>query len=38
MSKKKEKKAGKHMKKFELANKLTTFLEMRPGESFVLKQ
>ena len=38
MSKKKEKKAGKHMKKSELADKLVTFLEMKAGEFFVLKQ
>ena len=38
MSKRKEKKAGKHMKKSELADKLVTFFEMRPSEYFVLKQ
>ena len=38
MSKKKEKKASKHMKKSELADKLVTFLEMKAGEFFVLKQ
>ena len=38
MSKRKEKKAGKHLKKSELADKLVTFFEMRPSEYFVLKQ
>ena len=30
MTKKKEKKAGKHMKKRELAEKLMTWMKMRP--------
>lgn len=38
MTKKKEKKAGKHMKKSELAEKLMTWMQMRPGESFATKQ
>lgn len=38
MTKKKEKKAGKHMKKSELAEKLMTWMQMRPGEDFALKQ
>ena len=38
MTKKKEKKAGKHMRKSELANQLMTWMEMRPGEDFALKQ
>ena len=38
MAKKKEKKAGKHMKKGELADKLITFFQMRPNESFASKQ
>ena len=38
MSKKKEKKAGKHMKKSQLAEKLITFFQMRPNYSFGVKQ
>lgn len=38
MTKKKEKKAGKHMKKYELAEKLMTWIQMRPGEDFATKQ
>ena len=38
MTKKKEKKAGKHMKKSALAEQLMTWMQMRPGETFVLKQ
>ena len=38
MTKKKEKKAGKHMKKNELAGMLMTWMQMRPGEDFALKQ
>ena len=38
MTKKKEKKAGKHMKKSELAEQLMTWMQMRPGEDFALKQ
>ena len=38
MAKEKEKKAGKHMKKGELADKLITFFQMRPNESFASKQ
>ena len=38
MTKKKEKKAGKHMRKSELAEKLMTWMQMRPGESFASKQ
>ena len=38
MAKKKEKKAGKHMKKSELADKLITFFQMRPNEAFAAKQ
>ena len=38
MTKKKEKKAGKHMRKSELAAQLMTWMEMRPGEDFALKQ
>ena len=38
MTKKKEKKAGKHMKKSELAEKLMTWMQMRPGEDFATKQ
>ena len=38
MAKKKEKKAGKHMKKGELADKLITFFQMRPNEAFAPKQ
>ena len=38
MAKKKEKKAGKHMKKGELADKLITFFQMRPNEAFAAKQ
>ncbi|MBQ8521730.1 MAG: ribonuclease R, partial [Bacteroides sp.] len=38
MSKKKEKKAGKHMKKGQLAEKLITFFQMRPNDTFGTKQ
>ncbi len=38
MSKKKDKKAGKHMKKSQLAEKLITFFQMRPNDSFGTKQ
>ena len=38
MTKKKEKKAGKHMKKSELAELLMTWMQMRPGEDFAIKQ
>ena len=38
MTKKKEKKAGKHLKKSELAEQLMTWMQMRPGEDFALKQ
>lgn len=38
MTKKKEKKAGKHMRKSELAEQLMTWMQMRPGEDFALKQ
>ena len=38
MTKKKEKKAGKHMKKNELAGMLMTWMQMRPGEDFATKQ
>ena len=38
MTKKKEKKAGKHMRKSELAEKLMTWMQMRPGEDFAIKQ
>ncbi len=38
MTKKKEKKAGKHMRKSELAEKLMTWMQIRPGESFASKQ
>ena len=38
MTKKKEKKAGKHMRKSELAEQLMTWMQMRPGENFALKQ
>ena len=38
MTKKKEKKAGKHMRKNELAEKLMTWLQMRPNEDFASKQ
>ncbi|MBO5080690.1 MAG: ribonuclease R, partial [Bacteroidaceae bacterium] len=38
MTKKKEKKAGKHMRKSELAEKLMTWMQMRPGEDFATKQ
>ena len=38
MTKKKEKKAGKHMKKSELAEKLMTWMQMRPNENFAIKQ
>ena len=38
MTKRKEKKAGKHMKKSELAGQLVAWMQMRPGEDFALKQ
>ena len=38
MTKKKEKKAGKHMKKSELAAQLMTWMQMRPNEDFAGKQ
>ena len=38
MSKKKEKKGGKYMKKSELAEILITFFQMRPNEAFASKQ
>ena len=38
MTKKKEKKAGKHMKKSELAGQLMTWMQMRPSENFSIKQ
>ena len=38
MTKKKEKKAGKHMRKSELAEQLITWMQMRPGEDFAIKQ
>ena len=38
MTKKKEKKAGKHMRKSELAEQLMTWMQMRPGEDFSIKQ
>ena len=38
MTKKNEKKAGKYMKKSELAGQLMTWIQMRPNESFALKQ
>ena len=38
MTKKKEKKAGKHMKKNELAGMLMTWMQMKPGEDFATKQ
>ena len=38
MTKKKDKKAGKHMRKNELAEILMTWMQMRPGEDFALKQ
>ena len=38
MTKKKEKKAGKHMKKSELAGQLMTWIQMRPSENFSIKQ
>ena len=38
MTKRKEKKAGKHMKKSELAEQLMTWMQMRPGDDFALKQ
>ena len=38
MTKKKEKKAGKYMKKSELAEQLMTWMQMRPGEDFATKQ
>ena len=38
MTKKKDKKAGKHMRKSELAEKLMTWMQMRPNETFAAKQ
>ena len=38
MTKKKEKKAGKHMRKSELAGQLMTWMQMRPNETFAIKQ
>ena len=38
MTKKKEKKAGKHMRKTELAGMLMTWMQMRPNEDFAAKQ
>ena len=38
MTKKKEKKAGKHLRKNELAEIIMTWMQMRPGEDFALKQ
>ena len=38
MAKKKEKKAGKYMKKVQLAEMLITFFQMRPNETFAPKQ
>ena len=38
MTKKKEKKAGKHMRKNELAGMLMTWMQMRPNEDFATKQ
>ena len=38
MTKKKEKKAGKHMRKHELAGMLMTWMQMRPNEDFAIKQ
>ncbi|MBR5541785.1 MAG: ribonuclease R [Bacteroides sp.] len=38
MTKKKEKKAGKHMKKNQLAEMLITWMQIRPGEEFATKQ
>ena len=38
MTKKNEKKAGKYMKKSELAEQLMTWIQMRPNESIALKQ
>ena len=38
MTKKKEKEAGKHMRKNELAEKLMTWMQMRPSEDFATKQ
>ena len=38
MTKKKEKKAGKHMRKSELAAQLMTWMQMRPNEDFAGKQ
>ena len=38
MTKRKEKKAGKYMRKSELAEQLMTWMQMRPGEDFALKQ
>jgi len=38
MTKKKEKKAGKHMRKSELAGILMTWMQMRPNDDFALKQ
>ena len=38
MTKKKEKKAGKHLRKNELAEILMTWMQMHPGEDYTLKQ
>ena len=38
MTKKKDKKAGKHMRKFELAEIIMTWMQMHPGEDFAAKQ
>ena len=38
MTKKKEKKAGKYMKKNELAEQLMIWIQMRPGKDFAIKQ
>ena len=38
MTKKKEKKAGKHMRKSELAEQLMTWMQMHSGETFAIKQ
>ena len=38
MAKKKEKKAGKRMKKSELAERLINYFRAKPNETFSLKQ
>lgn len=38
MAKKKEKKAGKRMKKSELAERLISYFHAKPNETFSLKQ